>query len=49
MDKILEEVLDDPTLNVKENLVARIKDIAQLEEKKLAEMAKFAKNFDDDA
>lgn len=46
---LLEEVLDDPAVNVKENLISRVKDLAQLEEKKLAEMAKFAKKSADEA
>ena len=46
---LLEEVLDDPTLNDREVLVARVKDLAQMEEKKLAEMAKFAKKSADEA
>jgi len=46
---LLEEVLDDPSLNLKEILVDRIKDLAQLEENKLSEMAKFAKKSADEA
>lgn len=46
---LLEEVLDDPALNVKETLAARIKDLAQLEDKKLQEMAKFARKSADEA
>jgi poly(A) polymerase/tRNA nucleotidyltransferase (CCA-adding enzyme) len=46
---LLEEVLDDPSLNEQEILVARIKDLAQLEDKKLAEMAKFARKSADEA
>lgn len=40
---LLEEVLDDPSLNERELLFSRIRSLAQLEEKKLSEMAKFAK------
>lgn len=46
---LLEEVLDDPTFNIKETLAARIKDLAQLEDKKLEEMAKFARKSADEA
>lgn len=46
---LLEEVLDDPTLNVKEMLVAKVKDLAQMEDKKLEEMAKFARKSADEA
>ena len=46
---LLEEVLDDPALNVKETLVARIKDLAQMEVQKLEEMAKFAKKSANEA
>lgn len=46
---ILEEVLDDPTLNVKEVLLERVNSLAQLEEKPLAEMAKFARKSADQA
>ena len=46
---LLEEVLDDPTLNVKETLVAKIKELAQLEDEKIAEMAKFARKSADQA
>lgn len=46
---LLEEVLDDPNLNIREVLVQRIKDLAQMEDKKLEEMAKFAKKSADEA
>ena len=46
---LLEEVLDDPALNVREVLIGRVKDLGQLEEKKLAEMAKFARKSADEA
>jgi tRNA nucleotidyltransferase (CCA-adding enzyme) len=46
---LLEEVLDDPSLNNRETLIYRIKALAQLEEKALAEMAKFAKKSADEA
>lgn len=46
---LLEEVLDDPVLNVKETLVARVQDLARLEDKKLQEMAKFARKSADEA
>ncbi|MDD5430894.1 MAG: CCA tRNA nucleotidyltransferase [Candidatus Pacebacteria bacterium] len=46
---ILEEVLDDPSLNDKEVLVERAKILGQMEDKKLAEMAKFAKKSADEA
>ncbi len=46
---LLEEVLDDPALNVREVLVQRIKDLAQMEDKKLEEMSKFAKKSADEA
>ena len=46
---LLEEVLDDPALNVKETLVARNKDLAQMEGQKLEEMAKFAKKSANEA
>ncbi|MCL5017355.1 MAG: HD domain-containing protein, partial [Patescibacteria group bacterium] len=40
---LLEEVLDDPTLNEKEYLISRIKALGLLKDEQLAEMAKFAK------
>ncbi|MBI3046294.1 MAG: HD domain-containing protein [Candidatus Harrisonbacteria bacterium] len=46
---LLEEVLDDPALNIKEILVARIKSLAQMEDKKLGEMSKFARQSADQA
>ena len=46
---LLEEVLDDPNLNVREVLLGRIKDLSQLEDKKLEEMSKFAKKSADEA
>ncbi len=46
---LLEEVLDDPLLNDRDLLVSRIKDLSQLEEKKLSEMAKFARKSADEA
>lgn len=46
---LLEEVLDDPSINTREILVERVKNLAQLEEKQLAEMAKFAKKSADEA
>lgn len=46
---LLEEVLDDPTLNDREILISRVKSLAQLEEKPLAEMAKFARKSADQA
>ncbi|MBI4991841.1 MAG: CCA tRNA nucleotidyltransferase [Candidatus Harrisonbacteria bacterium] len=46
---LLEEVLDDPILNEKEKLIERIKALGQMEEKQLAEMAKFAKKSADEA
>lgn len=46
---LLEEVLDDPALNDRDILIARIKDLSKLEDKKLAEMAKFAKKSADQA
>lgn len=46
---LLEEVLDDPSLNIRENLIARIKSLAAMEEKQLMEMAKFAKKSADQA
>ncbi|MDD5547661.1 MAG: HD domain-containing protein [Candidatus Pacebacteria bacterium] len=46
---ILEEVLDDPSLNEEGSLIARAKFLGQMEDKKLAEMAKFAKKSADEA
>ncbi len=46
---LLEEVLDDPALNVKEVLMERVRNLTQLEEKPLAEMAKFARKSADQA
>lgn len=46
---LLEEVLDDPAINVKEVLVSRIKELSRLEERQLAEMAKFAKKSANEA
>ncbi len=46
---LLEEVLDDPALNEKDLLNARIQDLAKLDERRLAEMAKFAKKSADEA
>ena len=44
---LLEEVLDDPAVNSKEILVNRIKTLAVMEDRKLAEMAKFARKSAD--
>ncbi|MDP3999408.1 MAG: HD domain-containing protein [bacterium] len=46
---LLEEVLDDPSLNDRGLLLIRIKDLAQMESKKLEEMAKFAKKSANEA
>ncbi len=46
---LLEEVLDDPGLNSRETLVIRLKDLVQLEDRKLEEMAKFAKKSAEEA
>ncbi|MBU6142060.1 CCA tRNA nucleotidyltransferase [Patescibacteria group bacterium] len=46
---LLEEVLDDPSLNTKEILMDKVRQLAQLDEVKLREMAKFAKRSADDA
>lgn len=46
---LLEEVLDDPALNTKEVLLNRVRVLVQLEERQLAEMAKFAKKSADEA
>lgn len=46
---LLEEVLDDPTLNDRDVLIAKVKTLAQLEEKPLAEMARFARKSADEA
>jgi tRNA nucleotidyltransferase (CCA-adding enzyme) len=46
---LLEEVLDDPQLNEREVLLGRIKELAQLEDKKLEEMARFAKKSSEEA
>lgn len=46
---LLEEVLDDPSLNEQELLLNRIRDLAQMEDEKLAEMAKFARKSADEA
>ncbi len=46
---LLEEVLDDPSLNTKENLFKRAKALNILSDKQLSEMAKFAKKSADEA
>jgi poly(A) polymerase/tRNA nucleotidyltransferase (CCA-adding enzyme) len=46
---LLEEVLDDPALNTKEVLAGRIQELGKLDERQLAEMAKFAKKSADEA
>ena len=46
---LLEEILDDPTVNTKDNLVARIKALGELKDEQLAEMSKFAKRSADEA
>lgn len=46
---LLEEVLDDPNLNDRENLIGRVKYFGQLNNKQLEEMAKFARRSADDA
>ena len=46
---LLEEVLDDPTLNERDILIIKVKSLSQLEEKALAEMAKFARKSADHA
>lgn len=46
---LLEEVLDDPSLNDRGLLLSRIKNLASLEDKKLEEMAKFAKKSANEA
>lgn len=46
---LLEEVLDDPSVNSKEILINRIKTLAIMDERKLAEMAKFARKSADEA
>ena len=46
---LLEEVLDDPNINSKEVLIGRIKTLAVMDDKKLAEMAKFARKSADEA
>lgn len=46
---LLEEVLDDPNLNAKEILVGRVQELGKLDERRLEEMAKFAKKSADAA
>lgn len=46
---LLEEVLDDPNVNDREVLIAKIKELAQLEDRKLEELAKFARKSADEA
>lgn len=46
---LLEEVLDDPSLNEKEKLLARVQALNALKDEQLAEMAKFAKKSADEA
>lgn len=46
---LLEEVLDDPILNKKEKLMEKVKYLGQLNDKQLAEMAKFARKSADEA
>ncbi len=46
---LLEEVLDDPSLNTKEGLIAKVHQLAQLDEAHLQEMAKFARRSADEA
>jgi len=46
---LLEEVLDDPSLNTEETMKVRVEHLGQLSEKQLAEMAKFAKKSADEA
>ncbi|OGY68262.1 MAG: hypothetical protein A3B16_01325 [Candidatus Zambryskibacteria bacterium RIFCSPLOWO2_01_FULL_45_43] len=46
---LLEEVLDDPLVNVKEVLVKRIQELGLLSDSQLQEMAKFAKKSADKA
>ena len=46
---LLEEVLDDPNLNVKESLMGRVRELGNLDDRQLAEMAKFAKKSADEA
>ncbi len=46
---LLEEVLDDPTLNTKEILQDKVRRLAQLDEAHLREMAKFARRSADEA
>lgn len=46
---LLEEVLDDPSLNVQETLMVRVKDLGQMEDRKLEEMVKFAKKSAEEA
>ncbi|MDE2001560.1 MAG: CCA tRNA nucleotidyltransferase [Patescibacteria group bacterium] len=46
---LLEEVLDDPTVNDRDVLIARAQNLARLDDKQLAEMAKFARKSADEA
>lgn len=46
---LLEEVLDDPSVNAQEILAARVTYLGQFSEKQLMEMAKFAKKSADEA
>ncbi|MEK7478545.1 MAG: CCA tRNA nucleotidyltransferase [Patescibacteria group bacterium] len=46
---LLEEVLDDPTINKKEILLERARTLNTLEDKQLAEMSKFAKKSANEA
>jgi poly(A) polymerase/tRNA nucleotidyltransferase (CCA-adding enzyme) len=46
---LLEEVLDDPSLNDKEKLINRAKSLSILNDKQLSEMAKFARKSADEA
>ena len=46
---LLEEVLDDPTINKKEILLERVRALNALDDKQLAEMSKFAKKSANEA
>ncbi len=46
---LLEEVLDDPNLNIQATLLARVRQLGEFSEKQLGEMAKFAKKSADEA
>ncbi|MBU4348249.1 CCA tRNA nucleotidyltransferase [Patescibacteria group bacterium] len=46
---LLEEVLDDPSLNTKDYLINKIKQLNNLKDEQLAEMSKFAKKSADEA